>query len=55
MIKRLFKGFKGRLDQKTGWGRVEVWKEFQGALSIALGDALDHSEYGVKGDHDHDF
>jgi hypothetical protein len=55
MISRLCKGFKGRLDQKTGWGRVEVWREFQEALSVALANALDRCEYGIEGGDHGDF
>lgn len=31
-IKNLMKSFKERIEQKTGWGKAEVWIEFIEAI-----------------------
>jgi len=43
-IKLLKENFHARLQQKTGWGKNEVWEEFLAAIAVALVDMIDSGE-----------
>jgi hypothetical protein len=48
MTEQLRTEFFDRLERKTGWGKEEIRKEFDAAITMVLADMLDGSHMKVN-------